>query len=453
MNTTIRRTARSRWSVLRYICSALPGLPPSIFGLLGPPEVPRSTIFTVNSSYPDDTQDPFCDRLINNPRVLYKYKYNVPPEESCLVFCNSFICKETLLRKDNSPDILQYYLELSWSHCPQTTLKLICLLRSTGRFSKQRREDFYTVAVWLHRYHVLSNISIQRGGNFFHTILVLNTESFSVSVMGLIKLDESHYAYRIRNRLQKQVLVPLRRALELPEIYMSARQWNLIPYDRIASNVMKTYKRLFYKHDHNSSHDEIAELQWKRMLDSYSSKRKFVNCISVIDSSLFHVGYDCFERFCLSFALMTSELCVSPWRRKVLTYNLDNLEFVNIEGDDLGLRINFLRSLPTLCEYPNLIQLLDKILETAKDFSGWEENYGRMREKYERNGYTMPKIVYWSNWHWVNWVQQREGDITIIRTSEANFRNFLESNKTLSSMAMMESKIYGEDYLKLVVHD
>ena len=46
-----------------------------------------------------------------------------------------------------------------------------------------------------------------------------------------------------------------------------------------------------------------------------------------------------------------------------------------------------------------------------RSFSGWKENYGRMREKYERNGYAMPKIVYWSNWHWENWVQQRDGDI------------------------------------------
>jgi hypothetical protein len=41
------------------------------------------------------------------------------------------------------------------------------------------------------------------------------------------ELDESHYAYRVRNRLRKEVLVPLRRALELPEIYMSARQVEL----------------------------------------------------------------------------------------------------------------------------------------------------------------------------------------------------------------------------------
>jgi hypothetical protein len=109
------------------------------------------------------------------------------------------------------------------------------------------------------------------------------------------ELDESHYVYRVRNRLQREVLVPLRKFM-LPEIYMSARQWN----------AMKTYKRLFYKHgllQHLQNvqcpkskmpkellpHDilsllgcesghEVADLQWKRMIDAYFSKGKFVNC-------------------------------------------------------------------------------------------------------------------------------------------------------------------------------
>ncbi|KAL0003844.1 hypothetical protein SO802_011405 [Lithocarpus litseifolius] len=66
-------------------------------------------------------------------------------------------------------------------------------------------------------------------------------------------IDEAHYVYRVRNRLQKEVLVPLRKALDLPEIYMSANQWNLLRYDRISSVAFKTYKRAFYKHDREST--------------------------------------------------------------------------------------------------------------------------------------------------------------------------------------------------------
>jgi hypothetical protein len=57
-----------------------------------------------------------------------------------------------------------------------------------------------------------------------------------------------------------------------------------------------------------------------------------------------------------------------------LTYStINNHEFVNIEGDDLGSRISFLRCLP-MCDYPELIRLLDKILETAKDLKLSKEN-------------------------------------------------------------------------------
>jgi hypothetical protein len=218
-------------------------------------------------------------------------------------------------------------------------------------------------------------------------------------------IDEAHYAYRVRDGLRKQVLVPLRRALELPEIYMSANQWNLLRYDRITSKAMKTYKRLFYKHDehrfsqhlfltvnspkkmpkttnkellpyeilrsffhHRTSHEaaEAAELQWKRMIDAYCSKGKFVNCISVVHTSVFCMGSGTYtEKFCIAFTLLTSELCAIPWRGKMLTHS-KKPEFVNIEGDDLGSRVSSLRY-QAMGESLELIQLLDKILETAKD--------------------------------------------------------------------------------------
>ncbi|KAE8023681.1 hypothetical protein FH972_009353 [Carpinus fangiana] len=619
--------------------------------LLGPPEVPP-----VNS-YPDYTQDPIRDRLGD---------WRLGIESPCLFFCSSFIYKQSLftLRKEyGSTDVLQHFLELSWSHCPQTTLKLICLLRRTGLFSKQCREDFYTAAIWLHRYHsqtlaynvgafakfgwlkdlleilyrILNGLQVRHNqimgrdkvrderqkakmivqrqllhkirlkkmnskeilirtrklqkrlvaeimkpkvlqersvthsrnkkrimmakkaierynhdpnyrylhdqiANLFAKLLKADLECLISGQMAKIslaskwcpsldssydrstlfcesvarrlfpynscpeyrELDVAHYTYRIRNRLQKEVLVPLRRALGLLEIYMSARQWNLLRYDRIASNAMKTYKRLFYKHDHDEflrhlqnvpktstkelyPHDilrllgcdsghEVADLQWKRMIDTYFSKGKFVNCISVVDAALFRRGIDCTERFCLAFPLMTSELCASPWKGTVLTYS-NNPTFVNIEGKDLGSRISFLSSLP-MGKCPKLVQLLEKILEIAIDlklskenmierifvfdhwgncFSGWVDIYERMREKYERNGYVMPKFVHWNHHDRATRTYEDyfsvKGDLTEIIATESSFRNFLESNGTLSPMAVMESKICGEDYLKVVVHD
>lgn len=60
---------------------------------------------------------------------------------------------------------------------------------------------------------------------------------------------DAHYAYRVRDRLRKEILVPLRKALELPEVYIGANKWKSIPYKRVASVAMKFYKEKFIKHD------------------------------------------------------------------------------------------------------------------------------------------------------------------------------------------------------------
>ncbi|GKV19028.1 hypothetical protein SLEP1_g29328 [Rubroshorea leprosula] len=60
---------------------------------------------------------------------------------------------------------------------------------------------------------------------------------------------EALYAYRVQDRLRKQVLVPLHKALQLLEVYMSANEWNALPYNRVTSVAMKNYKGLFVKHD------------------------------------------------------------------------------------------------------------------------------------------------------------------------------------------------------------
>ncbi|KAH0724652.1 hypothetical protein KY290_000459 [Solanum tuberosum] len=62
-------------------------------------------------------------------------------------------------------------------------------------------------------------------------------------------IEDAHYTYRVRDRLRKQVLVPLRATLELPEVYIGRKDWGSIPYNRVASVAMKIYKEKFMKYD------------------------------------------------------------------------------------------------------------------------------------------------------------------------------------------------------------
>ena len=639
---SIKRTEATigRWTGIRYISSE-PSIrrcvtSPTPFRLLGPPEVP-STV-TVNS-YADDTQDPIR-------YFFFKDEGTYEPQlDSCLRLCRWLEEREVKL----TPESLQCYLESSWHYCPQTTLRLICALRSPGHRRKQSREHFYRAALWLHRYHsktlaynvkafaefgclkdlleilyrivngpkvrhiqimeikrvrrrrqqrmmakitkskvmhkrrrkqhnvllekrmkskvmqkrrrklqkrrmekrmsykvmlkrkvmhlrkkkriMMARKAIERYNydskyRFLHDqISSVFAELLKADLDYLISgqltkislaskwcpsldssydrstlicesiarklfrydscpeyrgVDESHYVYRVRDRLRKEYLVPLRRALELPEIYMCANEWDKLQYDRITPIALETYKRLFYKHDREGFSQYLQNVECRKMsktitkelfpdeilnlfgnvnldeVNAYFEKGKFLNSISVVDVNLFHSTDDCRARFSLAFALMTTELCASPWGGKVLTYSI-NPEFVNIEGDDLGLKINFFRSLPK-CESPSCAHLFDKILEAAKDLKLSKENmikrvfvYGDMedlvinwvkereaiREKYERNGYAMPFMVRWN----------------IIGHSEACFKIFLTECGVFNEMAEMESKICSEDCLKLLVHD
>ncbi|XP_022760399.1 uncharacterized protein LOC111306768 isoform X2 [Durio zibethinus] len=187
-------------------------------------------------------------------------------------------------------------------------------------------------------------------------------------------LEEGHYAYRVRDRLRKQVLVPLHKALELPEVYMSANAWNSLPYNRVASVAMKTYKELFAKHDNERFQEylenvktgkakiaagallpheiigslndkdggEVAELQWSRMVGDLAKKGKLTNCIAVCDVSGSMSGIP--MEVSVALGLLVSELSEEPWKGKVITFS-ENPELHLIEGDTLKAKTQFVRNM------------------------------------------------------------------------------------------------------------
>ncbi|RLN03198.1 hypothetical protein C2845_PM13G08330 [Panicum miliaceum] len=151
-------------------------------------------------------------------------------------------------------------------------------------------------------------------------------------------LSEEHYAYRVLHRLRREVLVPLRKVLELPEVYMSAQRWSELPYTRVASVAMRRYKGLFKKHDEarfdkyledveagkakiaagallpheiaaaafSGEADDVSELQWRRMVEDLRKKGSLSNCIAVCDVSGSMTGTP--MEVCVALGLLISEL-------------------------------------------------------------------------------------------------------------------------------------------------
>ncbi|KAG2593646.1 hypothetical protein PVAP13_5NG012552 [Panicum virgatum] len=119
-------------------------------------------------------------------------------------------------------------------------------------------------------------------------------------------LSEEHYAYRVLHRLRREVLVPLRKVLELPEVYMSAQRWSELPYTRVASKhdearfdkyledveagKAKIAAGALLPHEiaaaaFRGEADDVSELQWHRMVEDLRKKGSLSNCIAVCDVS------------------------------------------------------------------------------------------------------------------------------------------------------------------------
>ncbi|XP_057724219.1 uncharacterized protein LOC130940172 [Arachis stenosperma] len=336
-------------------------------------------------------------------------------------------------------------------------------------------------------------------------------------------IEEAHYAYRIRDRLRKEVLVPLRKILELPEVYMSEKRWDSIPYNRVASVAMKLYKEKFMKHDKErfmkylvdvksgkttiaagallpheiiqslgyrcryryrygdedaeEDGDEVAELQWSRMVSDMLKKGKLKNCLAVCDvsGSMHGTPMD----VCVALGLLVSELNEEPWKGKVITFSA-NPQLHLIEGNSLYSKTNFIREMKWGMN-TNFQRVFDRILEVAVDgklkedqmikrvfvFSDmefdqasatpWETDYQAITRKYSEKGYgsAVPQIVFWNlrDSRATPVAATQQGVALVSGFSKNLMTLFMDNDGELTPESSMEAAISGPKYQKLVVLD
>ncbi|PIA45624.1 hypothetical protein AQUCO_01600088v1 [Aquilegia coerulea] len=327
-------------------------------------------------------------------------------------------------------------------------------------------------------------------------------------------IEEAHYAFRVRDRLRKQVLVPLRQILELPEVYMSSNMWNTLPYGRVPSVAMTNYKKHFLKHDeerfndflskvasgeakiaagallpheiitrvekHESDGGVVAELQWKRMVNDLSAKGKLKNCIAVCDVSGSMAGTP--MDVAVALGLLLSELCEHPWKGRVITFSADPQLHI-IQGDDLrskaqsikkmqwGMNTNFQKVFDMILQVAKAGNLsTDKMIKKVFVFSdmefdaarrqqdnSWNTDYEVIQQKFQKSGYTVPEIVFWN---------LRDSEATPVASDQkgvALVSGFAKNMMTLffneediiapSPEAVMEMALEGPEYQQLAVLD
>ncbi|KAL0713100.1 hypothetical protein Bca4012_020078 [Brassica carinata] len=265
-------------------------------------------------------------------------------------------------------------------------------------------------------------------------------------------LEEAHYAYRVRDWLRKHVLVPLRKTLQLPEVNMGAREWGSLPYNRVASVAMKSYKEIFLSRDkerfenlgktkiaagavlpheiigdlNGGDGGEVAELQWKRMVDDMRTKGSLTNCIAISDVSASMTGTP--MEVSVALGLLVSELSEEPWKGKLITFS-ETPQLHLVKGDDLRSKTQFVRDMDwgANTDFQKVFDLILKVAVDGKlkpeemikrvfvfsdmEFdeassssrynrrkSSWETNYEVIVSKYKEKGYggVVPEIVFWN---------------------------------------------------------
>ncbi|GMN49336.1 hypothetical protein TIFTF001_018505 [Ficus carica] len=287
-------------------------------------------------------------------------------------------------------------------------------------------------------------------------------------------------------KLRKEVLVPLRKALELPEVHMADKQSNQIAYDRVDSLAMKFHKEKFLKHDgeriiniiealNDRDDGQVAELQWKRMVDDLSKPGKFKNCLAVSDVSKNMKGVP--MEASLAFGLLVSELSEEPWKGKIITFS-ENPQLHVIKGDDLKEKIEFVKSMES-GKSANFQKVFDLILQVAvrgnlkeeemikrvfvfsdmefDQASGniWDTDYDVITRKFSEKGYgkAVPEIVFWNLRDSASTpVPATQKGVALVSGFSKNLlKIFVDNNGEFNPEGMMEAAISGEEYKKLVV--
>ncbi|CAI0438997.1 unnamed protein product [Linum tenue] len=323
-------------------------------------------------------------------------------------------------------------------------------------------------------------------------------------------VEDAHYAYRVRDRLRKEVLVPLRRAIKLPEVYMSARQWQQLPYDRVPSVAMKNYKLHFTRHDgkrfgkyledakqgkgklaagallpheiiaslKHGDGGKVAELQWSKMGEDMAKIGKLKNCIAVCDVSGSMSGEP--MEVCVALGLLISELSEDPWKGKVITFD-SNPQLNVIEGESLLEKTDFIRMM-NWGGSTDFQKVFDRILATAvrngaseeqmvnKVFvfsdmelnqasshdEGWETDYEAIQRKFRAKGFSrVPEIVFWNlRDSEATPVQAKQSGVALVSGYSKNLvKLFMEEGEIGDPVSIMLKAISGELYQRLVVCD
>ncbi|KAM1025802.1 hypothetical protein ACFX13_039555 [Malus domestica] len=303
-------------------------------------------------------------------------------------------------------------------------------------------------------------------------------------------IDDTQYAKKIEGRLRKEVLVPLEKAGYCGRPNKQGNPCEIETYlEEVKADKSKIDPGALLPHHIMAFEDhpnvgEVAELQWKTMVEGMKKKGKMNNCLAVCDDGRIRIRGKARE-VSLALGLLVSELTQEPWNGKAVSWH-STLQ--PIQGHDLKSKSKFVRKMDFegSDKYDlDIEEVLDSILELAVNenlqpeqmvkkvfvfskqhfsheaYSLWDDDYNEIKRKFEAKGYgdAVPHIVIWFmpdlylEWEKIEMPWTQPGMTMLSGFSENLLKLFLENDGEIGPEHVMEAAISEEKYQKLAVVD
>ncbi|KAK1312795.1 hypothetical protein QJS10_CPA07g00269 [Acorus calamus] len=201
-----------------------------------------------------------------------------------------------------------------------------------------------------------------------------------------------------------------------------------------------------------AAHDEVAELQWRRMVSELLEKGKLRSCISVCGMSWLMVGTKVRD-VGVAMGMLVAELSEEPWKGNVITFG-ERPQLWRIEGETIEEKMSSLRRM----ERERMIKRVFVFRYMEFDEASvrpWETDYMAIKSKYEEMGYAVPEILFWNLRHsGATPVTSMEKGVALVSGFSKNMlKLFLEGDGVIDPVLIMDAAIAGEEYGELVVFD
>ncbi|VFQ65000.1 unnamed protein product [Cuscuta campestris] len=280
-------------------------------------------------------------------------------------------------------------------------------------------------------------------------------------------IEDAQYAYRVRDLLRKEVLVPLRKALQSPEI-PKENTCVLLPHQIVKS---------LSDEDGGARADSRWSRMVKEIMGCSEGKKGMKNCLAICDVSSSMEGTPLEAG--LALGLLVSELSEEPWKGKLITFS-EKPQLHQIKGDNLLSKVGFAKNMK-LVQTKDFQKVVDMILEVAvkgnlredqmikrlfvftdMEFDqtpsfAKETDYQAIERKFREKGYwnCVPEIVFWNlkSSKSTPVLGNQKGAALVGGLSPGMMRVFLERDVLPNPLAVMESAISGDEYSNLVVID